>query len=76
MNCVSDMTFLIDKKGGENGILQIYITTSYTENMKMYPFTEASQRLLGIPPKRCKCGDERGGLPHLHPNYIPFEFED
>lgn len=55
---------------------KLYITTNYTENMKMYPLVEASQRLLGISPKRCKCGDERGGLSHLHPIFIPFEFED
>lgn len=55
---------------------KMLFTTHYTQNMKMYPYIEGSQRLLGISPKRCKCGDERGGLPHLHPNYITFEPED
>lgn len=51
-------------------------TTYYTQNVKIYPYIEGLQRLLGISPKRCKCKDERGGLLHLHPNYIFLEFED
>lgn len=69
-----DQTGYIEIACDNNG--KMLFTTHYTQGMKMYPYIEGSQRLLGISPKRCKCGDERGGLSHLHPNYIPFEFED
>lgn len=55
---------------------RLSFTTNYTQSMGMYSLIKGSQKLLGIPPKRCKCGDERGGFPHLHPINIPFELED
>lgn len=58
------------------GFESLFLTTSYTQSKKYYGFIEASQSLLGIPVKECKCGDERGGLPHAHPLYIPLELKD
>lgn len=67
----------IDIKCEKDGSLEkMFLTTAYTAARRFFSFVEASQILLGISPKRCKCGDERGGLAHAHPLYIPFEFED
>ncbi len=55
---------------------RILITTNFTQNMEQYNLVKASQRLLGYPVKYCKCGNERGGLSHIHPLYVPFEVED
>lgn len=54
---------------------KLLITTNLTQNMEEYNLVKASQKLLGYPTLKCACGNEKGGLPHLHPIYIPFEYE-
>lgn len=68
--------FLYVKNEKVGSFESLFLTTSYTQSKKYYDFIEASQKLLGIPVKECKCGDKRGGLPHAHPLYIPFELKD
>lgn len=54
---------------------KLLITTNLTKNMDEYNLIKASQKLLGYPTLKCACGSEKGGLPHLHPIDIPFEYE-